>query len=48
LSNSPHEFTIGDKDINGNALNVFTTQREKISNTQSMKLDAWGYKVYAY
>ncbi|HEX5155487.1 MAG TPA: alpha-amylase family glycosyl hydrolase [Parafilimonas sp.] len=48
LSNAPHEFKIGDKEINGSAFDIFTTQREKISNTQSMKLNAWGYKVYAY
>ena len=48
LSNSPHEFKISDKNINGSAVNVFTAQKEKISNTQLMKLNAWGYKVYAY
>jgi len=48
LSNSPHEFKISDKNINGSAVNVFTAQKEKISNTQLMKLNAWDYKVYAY
>jgi len=48
LSKSPHEFKIDDKDIDGKAMNIFTSQNENITSSKLFKMDAWGYKVYAY
>jgi len=48
LSNAPQEFKILDNDINGKAVNIFTSQSENISNNKLMTLGAWGYKVYKY
>ena len=48
LTNEEQDFKIRSADINGEAENIFTSAKEKISNMQSMHLDAWGYAVYAY
>ncbi|MEO8712938.1 MAG: alpha-amylase family glycosyl hydrolase, partial [Parafilimonas sp.] len=48
LSNAAQNLEIDDAAINGKVTNVFTSKKEKISNTITMKLDAWAYKVYLY
>ena len=48
LSNAERDFKIPDEEINGNPTNIFTSKKEKITNTQSIKLNAWDYKVYVY
>ena len=48
LSNKKQEFKLGDVAVNGIAADAFSSQKETISNTQNMQLDAWGYKVYSY
>ncbi|MEP6682058.1 MAG: alpha-amylase family glycosyl hydrolase [Parafilimonas sp.] len=48
LNNTAQEFKIEDTDINGDPMNVFTSKKEKLINTESIKLEAWGYDVYVY
>lgn len=48
LSNTVQSFSITDQSINGKAVNLFTSKKEKINNAQTLQLDAWGYKVCSY
>ncbi|MBS1746056.1 MAG: alpha-glucosidase C-terminal domain-containing protein [Bacteroidetes bacterium] len=48
LSNQPQHFTINDATINGKPVNIFSSEKEKISNRQIMDFEAWAYKVYTY
>jgi glycosidase len=48
LNNKMQDFKIDDAEINGSVTNISTSKKEMISNTKTMKLDAWGYKVYVY
>ncbi|MFT4152199.1 alpha-amylase family glycosyl hydrolase [Parafilimonas sp.] len=48
LGNKPVACKVKDALINGEAANVFTLKKEKISNADTIKLEAWGYRVYFY
>ncbi len=48
LSNKPQDFKINNVAVNGNPVNVFTTQKETITGNKDFHLDAWGYLVYDY
>ena len=48
LTNMPQDFSIDDKDIIGNALNVFTLKKEKLVNKVKMHIAAWGYYIYSF
>ena len=43
LSNAAQNFSIKDADVDGNAINVFTSKKEKLINNTPMHLNAWGY-----
>jgi glycosidase len=48
LSNTMQDCKISDNDINGNATDIFTSKKQRISNSETIKLSAWDYKVYIY
>ncbi len=48
LSNSNQSYQIDDATIKGDATDLFTSKKEKITASKSMQLTAWGYKVYIY
>lgn len=48
LSNQPQRFTIKDKSVYGQPMNVFMGVKEKISSTHVFSLEPWGYLVYNY
>ncbi len=48
LSNQPQSFTIKDKSIYGQPLNVFLSQKEKVSSTHVFSIEPWGFIVYDY
>jgi glycosidase len=48
LSNQPQRFTIKDKSVYGNAINVFSKKKESISSTHVYDMEPWGYVVYEY
>jgi alpha-amylase len=48
LSNQPQQFTIKDKSIYGQPLNVFLSQKEKVSSTHVFSIEPWGFIVYDY
>jgi glycosidase len=48
LSNTIQDCKISDGDIDGKPTNIFTSKKERISNSRSIKLNAWDYKVYMY
>ena len=48
LSNQPQRFTIKDKSVYGNAINVFYKKKESISSTHVYDMEPWGYVVYEY
>jgi alpha-amylase len=48
LSNEPQRFTIDDKSLTGNPLNIFMGVKEKVNPTHVFSLEQWGYIVYEY
>lgn len=48
LSGKEQKFTISDKDINGNPLNVFLGNKEKVSTTHTFSIEPWGFILYDY
>jgi glycosidase len=50
LNMSPKEqkFSIKDKAINGNPMNVFLMQNEKLSDTHEFSIEPWGFIIYNY
>lgn len=48
LSNENVDFRTRNAKINGEAMDIFTSGKEEISNSGYLHLDAWGYKVYVY
>ncbi|HEX7458171.1 MAG TPA: alpha-amylase family glycosyl hydrolase [Ginsengibacter sp.] len=48
LSNQPQRFTIDDKSIFGNPLNVFLGVKEKVNTTHVFSIEPWGFIVYEY
>ncbi|MEJ7821591.1 MAG: alpha-amylase family glycosyl hydrolase, partial [Chitinophagaceae bacterium] len=48
LSNQPQRFTIKDKSVYGNVINVFSKKKESISSTHVYDMEPWGYVVYEY
>lgn len=48
FSSQPQQFTIKDKAIIGNALNVFGIGKSKLNDHHVFKLEPWGYQVYEY
>ena len=48
LSNQPQQFTINDKSIFGNPLNVFLGVKEKVNATHVFSIEPWGFIVYEY
>ena len=48
LSDQPQRFTIDDKSIFGNPLNIFLGVKEKVSATHVFSIEQWGYIVYEY
>lgn len=48
LSGQPQRFTINDKSVYGNPLNIFLGVKEKLSREHVYSLEPWGYMVYDY
>jgi alpha-amylase len=48
LFKQSQNFTIKDDAVNGNPLNIFSALKEKISTSQEIRLQPWGFVVYAY
>ena len=48
LSSEPQHFTIKEKEIYGNPLNVFTGQKEKLFKNHVYEMEPWDYLVYEY
>lgn len=48
LSNQPQRFTIKDKSIYGQPMNVFMGVKEKVTATHVFSIEPWGYIVYDY
>lgn len=48
MSSKEQKFSIKDKAINGNPMNVFLMQNEKISDTHEFSIEPWGYIIYNY
>ena len=48
LSDQPQRFTISDKSIYGNPLNIFLGVKEKLSREHVYSIEPWGYIVYDY
>ncbi|HEY5392651.1 MAG TPA: alpha-amylase family glycosyl hydrolase [Hanamia sp.] len=48
LSSEPQHFTIKEKEIYGNPLNVFTSQKEKLFKNHVYEMKPWDYLVYEY
>lgn len=48
LSDQPQQFTIDDKSIFGNPLNIFLGVKEKVTATHVFSIEQWGYIVYEY
>jgi alpha-amylase len=48
FSAKPQQFQVKDAVINGNPMNLFSSKKEKISNTHTFNIAPWGYKVYDY
>jgi alpha-amylase len=48
LANTSQQFKIEDNSINGNALDIFSSKKEKLSSNQIMQFTAWDYRVYVY
>ncbi len=48
LSKLPQKFTFTDETLTGEAVNVFSSTKEKISSKQEFALGPWEYLVYDY
>jgi len=48
LSNQPQAFTIKDKNIYGQPMNVFMGVKEKVNSTHVFSIEPWGYIVYNF
>ncbi len=48
LSKFPHRFSISDKSIVGDPLNVFLAKKEKLGAGKEFNLQPWDYLVYDY
>lgn len=48
LSNEPQRFSIKDKSIYGNPMNVFLGVKEKVNSTHVFSIEPWGFIVYDY
>ena len=48
LSAQPQQFTINDKTVYGNPLNVFSGKKEIINATHVFNMKPWDYLVYEY
>jgi glycosidase len=48
LSGEPQNFTIKEKEVFGNPLNVFTGAKEKLFFNHVYQMQPWGYLVYEY
>ena len=48
FSAKPQQFQVKDAVINGNPMNLFSSKKEKISNTHTFNIAPWGYNVYDY
>ncbi len=48
LSKLPQKFTFTDETLSGEAVNVFSSTKEKISSKQEFALGPWDYLVYDY
>ncbi|HEY5408969.1 MAG TPA: alpha-amylase family glycosyl hydrolase [Ginsengibacter sp.] len=48
LSKEPQRFTIDDKSVFGNPLNIFSGVKEKVDATHVFSTEPWGYIVYEY
>ncbi|MEP6928341.1 MAG: alpha-amylase family glycosyl hydrolase [Ginsengibacter sp.] len=48
LSKEPQQFTIKEKSIYGNPLNVFLGMKEKVNATHVFSIEPWGFIVYDY
>jgi glycosidase len=48
FSKEPQEFTIQEKKIYGNPLNVFSGKNEKLQSNHVYSMKPWGYLLYEY
>lgn len=48
LSDQPQQFTIKEKSIYGEPMNVFMGVKEKVNATHVFSIEPWGYIVYDY
>ena len=48
LSNQPQSFTIKEKSIYGEPMNVFMGVKEKVNSTHVFTIEPWGYVVYNF
>ncbi len=48
LSNQPQSFTIKDKSIYGQPMNVFMGVKEKVNSMHVFSIEPWGYILYDY
>ena len=48
MSNQPQRFTIKDKKIFGQPMNIFMGMKEKVNSTHVFSIEQWGYIVYNY
>ena len=48
LSDQPQHFTIKEKEIYGDPLNVFTGRKERLFNNHVYKMKPWDFLVYEY
>lgn len=48
LSAAPQHVMLEGDDIGGDPLNVFTGNKEQITNDETFDLPPWGYRVYSY
>ena len=48
LSDQPQQFTIKEKEMYGNATEIFTSAKEKLGEMTVYSLSPWEYRVYEY
>jgi glycosidase len=48
LSDQPQRFTIKDKNLYGNAINIFSAKKENIMVSYVYNIGPWGYLVHEY
>jgi glycosidase len=48
LSNEPQRFTIDEKSIFGNPLNIFLGVKERVNANHVFSMEPWGYILYEY